>query len=78
MSDEDAAKRVDAAFAELQKLEVSAREAADKARRSGLILGFLAAASLLISAAATVAGAALGGKHRDEGTPAHFMGRPLW
>jgi hypothetical protein len=40
---------------------------ADTARRYGILIAFLTAASLLISAAAAWWGAAAGGRHRDEG-----------
>jgi hypothetical protein len=58
---EQAQQRVDAAIAD-------AKAAADKARKAGLILGFLTAATLLVSAAGAFFAAGLGGKHRDEGT----------
>jgi hypothetical protein len=58
---EQAQQRVDAAVAD-------AKAAADKARTAGLILGFLTAATLLVSAAGAFFMAGLGGKHRDEGT----------
>lgn len=58
---EQAQQRVDAAVAD-------AKAAADKARKAGLILGFLTAATLLVSAAGAFFMAGLGGKHRDEGT----------
>ena len=73
----EAQKRVDEAVNEAKTLEIKAREAADKARKSALITGFLLAASLLLSAAAAAAGASLGGRHRDEGD-ALFMGRRFW
>jgi hypothetical protein len=58
---EQAQQRVDAAIAD-------AKAAADKARKTGLILGFLTAATLLVSAAGAFYAAGLGGTHRDEGT----------
>ena len=73
----EAQKRVDEAVNEAKNLEIKAREAADKARKSALITGFLLAASLLLSAAAAAAGASLGGRHRDEGD-ALFFGRRFW
>ncbi len=73
-SDQAAAEaRVDAAVAQVRRtaadLEIQAKEAADKARRSALITGFLTAASLLISCAVAAIAAGVGGRHRDEGTP---------
>ena len=78
MPQADAQKRVDEAVTEAKNLEVKAREAADKARKAALIAGFLAAASLLISAAAASAGASLGGRHRDESGSYLFFGRRFW
>ena len=53
-------------------------KAANTARKAGVLSGFLAAASLLISLAAAVGGAALGGTHRDDGTVAHLFGTRFW
>jgi hypothetical protein len=75
----EAEKRVDEAFATIQRAEVQAREAADHARRGAAIAGFLTAAALLIAAAAAAAGAGLGGKHRDENSTLRLFGRErLW
>jgi hypothetical protein len=74
--------RVDAAIARAQELraeavefaeeaEQTAREAADYARVSAVISAFTIAAGLLISAAAAMFGATIGGRHRDEG---HIFG----
>jgi len=45
-----------------------APEAANKARKAGIMLGFLTAATLLVGAVAAWWGAGLGGRHRDEGS----------
>lgn len=74
----EATKRVDEAIAEAQRLEVAAREAADKARKAAILTAFLAAASLLISAVAAAGGASLGGRHRDESKNPYFMGKRFW
>jgi hypothetical protein len=74
----EAQKRVDESVMEAQRLEVQAREAADKTRKAGIIAAFLAAASLLASIVAAAAGASLGGRHRDSETYPHFMGRRFW
>jgi hypothetical protein len=58
---EQAQQRVDKAIAD-------AKAAADAARKTALILGFLTAATLLVSAAGAFFAAGLGGRHRDEGT----------
>jgi hypothetical protein len=78
ISQEDARSRVDQAIQETQRYEMKAREAANKARKAGVLSGFLAAASLLISLAAAVGGAALGGAHRDDGTVANLFGTRFW
>ncbi len=78
VSQDDARSRVDQAIQETQRYEIKAREAANKARKAGVLSGFLAAASLLISLAAAVGGAALGGMHRDDGTVANLFGTRFW
>ncbi len=78
LSQADARSRVDQTIQETQKFEMQARQAADKARKVGVISGFLAAAALLIGLAAAVAGAGLGGRHRDERTVAHLFGTRFW
>ncbi|MGE4063417.1 MAG: hypothetical protein AB7E79_08615 [Rhodospirillaceae bacterium] len=61
ISEAEAQKRIDTALAK-------AKEAADAARKIGLIVGFLTAAALLVGAAAAAWAAALGGRHRDQNT----------
>jgi hypothetical protein len=78
VSEDQARQRVDAGIAQLQTMENDARNAADKARKAGLMTGFLTAVSLLISLAAAIGGAHLGGRHRDEGTMPHLFGRRFW
>ncbi len=58
----------DQAQARVDKAVSDAQAAADTARRTALILGFLTAATLLVSAGGAFFAAGLGGKHRDEGT----------
>ena len=70
----EAEKRVDEAYAAAKDAEAKARAAADKARKMGAIAAFLAAATLLIAAAAACAGAALGGRHRDEQVATRLFG----
>jgi hypothetical protein len=77
-SQDEARQRVDRAIAALQQMENDVRTAAEKARKAALIAGFVTAASLLISLAAAVGGANLGGKHRDEDTVAHLFGHRFW
>jgi hypothetical protein len=78
LSQAEAQSRVDSTIQDVQKFENQARQTAETARRYALISGFLAAASLLISLAAAVGGAHLGGLHRDEGTVAHLFGHRFW
>lgn len=49
-----------------------AREAADKARRAGMLAGFVTAASLIVSFGAAWWAAVRGGNHRDNSIPARF------
>jgi hypothetical protein len=66
ISQQEAERRVDQAF-------TAAREAADKARRSGILTGFVAAASLVLSLGAAWWAAMRGGHHRDNSIPARFV-----
>ncbi|MCC6471725.1 MAG: hypothetical protein IT563_25650 [Alphaproteobacteria bacterium] len=74
MSQPDAQHRVDEVLARADSMakaaEAKVRDAAETARKSGMMLAFLAVATTLVSAAASWWAAKLGGKHRDEGT--HF------
>jgi len=65
---EEAAQRVDQAWAQAQQAEAQAREVADHARRVGVIAAFITAASLLIGAVGAYFGAVMGGNHRDKQT----------
>jgi hypothetical protein len=71
LSQADAEKRVQRAIAE-------SRDAAAKARRSAVILGFMLAAALTAAAAAAWGGALIGGQQRDQeiAPPLRFMARP--
>ena len=62
----EAERRVDQAFN-------TAREAADKARRAGILTGFVTAASLVLSLGAAWWAAMRGGHHRDNSIPARFI-----
>lgn len=59
LSREDAQRRVESVLAD-------ARQAAEKARKTGILLAFLTAASLLAGAAGAWWAAQVGGRHRDE------------
>jgi hypothetical protein len=66
ISQQEADKRVNDAFN-------AAREAADKARRAGVLTGFVTAASLVLSLGAAWWAALRGGNHRDNSIPAQFV-----
>jgi nucleoid DNA-binding protein len=68
LSQADAEKRVDALTEQL-------KTAADKARKAGILLAFLTAASLVLGAAAAWWGAGVGGRHRDEKFDASHLTR---
>jgi hypothetical protein len=78
LSPTDAQQRVTEAVAEARNLEMRAREQADRARKASVLTAFTAAAALMIGLAVACAGAALGGRHRDENTPFSVFGRPVW
>jgi hypothetical protein len=67
LSEADAKTRVDAVLAQFRSAVQSARDAAEKARKFTLMLSFLTAATLAISAAAAWWAATRGGEHRDQG-----------
>jgi hypothetical protein len=76
ISKPDAEKRVDEAFTKLTQAKETAKQAAEKARKMGVLAAFLTAAVLLVSGAAAWMAAMLGGKHRDEEIDlSHFIGR---
>ena len=68
LSQADAEKRVDA-------LTEQMKAAADKARKAGILLAFLTAATLVVGAAAAWWGAGVGGRHRDEKFDASHLTR---
>jgi hypothetical protein len=72
MAPADAEKRVTdvlaRADATAKAAETAVRDAAEKARKGGMMLAFIAVAAMLVSGAAAWWAAKLGGKHRDEGT----------
>ena len=64
------------AQARVDQMIATRKAAAEKARKSGVIAGFVAAVSLLLAAVAGWWAAALGGRHRDEETV--FTGLGHW
>ena len=69
LQQQDAERRVIEAYAEATR---AAKEAADKARRSAILVGLVTAASLVISLGAAWWAAIQGGNHRDNSIPARF------
>jgi hypothetical protein len=77
LSQADAEKRVDDAFAEAKKAEQKARDLANEARKKAALAGFLTAATLAVACAAACVAAGLGGRDRDEQTTrTYWLGRP--
>jgi hypothetical protein len=66
LSQADAEKRVDEAYAQAKDAEAKAKQAADDARKAGAQLAIFTALSMIIGAFIAAAAAALGGAHRDE------------
>jgi hypothetical protein len=68
LSQADAEKRVDALIEQM-------KATTDKARKAGILLAFLTAATLVVGAAAAWWGAGVGGRHRDEKFDASHLTR---
>jgi len=51
------------------------KQTADRARKTAIVAGFIAAATLLLAAAAAWWAATIGGEHRDQGRIWHGLGR---
>ena len=71
----DAGKRVDAICAQMKAEADKAREAAETARKAGIILAFLTAATMVLGVAAAWWGAGMGGRHCDENFDASHLTR---
>ena len=66
--DQDAARtRVDEVTAEIEATWASLVATVERARVTGVVFGFIAAATLLLGAVAAFLAATAGGRHRDEG-----------
>lgn len=74
MSQPDAEKRVDAAFAEAKEAEQKVRDAANEARKKTALAGFLTAATFAVACAAACLAAGLGGRDRDEKSAKYWLG----
>jgi hypothetical protein len=68
LGDREAQARVEKVKAAIDAARAQAVEAAEAARKTGVLAAFLTAASLLVSAAAAFWAAQKGGQHRDQGT----------
>ena len=68
LGDREAQARVEKVKAAIDAAKAQAVDAAEAARRTGVLAAFLTAASLLVSAAAAFWAAQKGGQHRDRGT----------
>lgn len=68
LTEEEATARVNEVLTAVEQAKAQAVAAAENARKMGVLAAFLAAASLLVSAAAAFWAAQKGGNHRDEGT----------
>ena len=68
LTEEEAAARVDNVMAAMDTAKQEAAEAAETARKTGIIGAFLVAASFLVSAIGAFWAAQKGGHHRDKGT----------
>jgi hypothetical protein len=76
LSEADAAARVDTAVAGLAQARDEAARLAERARKFGILITFLTAASLAIGAAACWWAATIGGRHRDQAVDfGHLFGR---
>jgi hypothetical protein len=71
----DAEKRVDAISAQMKAEADKVRGATETARKAGIILAFLTAASMVLGTAAAWWGAGMGGRHRDENFDASHLTR---
>lgn len=75
LSPQEAARRVELTEQRLRDDNAKAKEAADAARKTGIVLAFLSAATMLIGGAAAWWGATLGGRHRDENVGVNYLTR---
>jgi nucleoid DNA-binding protein len=71
----DAEKRVDALSAQMKTSADKTRAATETARKAGVLLAFLTAATMVLGAAAAWWGAGMGGRHRDEKFDASHLTR---
>jgi hypothetical protein len=75
LSQADAEKRVDVLSEQMKSSADKLRAATETARKAGILLAFLTAASMVLGAAAAWWGAGMGGRHRDEKFDASHLTR---
>ena len=75
LSQGDAEKRIDTLSEQMKTSADKMRAATEIARKSGILLAFLATASMVLGAAAAWWGAGVGGRHRDENFDASHLTR---
>ncbi|WP_196258353.1 hypothetical protein [Pelagibacterium limicola] len=75
LSQGEAEARVDEVIAQAQAVQNDIAAAAEQARRVGILVAFITAASLAVSAAAAYFAAGAGGNHRDKNTVVPFFNR---
>lgn len=68
LGQEEAGARVDEVITRFDAARDEALEAAETARKTGILAAFLTAAAFLVSGAGAYWAASVGGRHRDEGT----------
>jgi hypothetical protein len=71
----DAEKRIEAIADQIATSTAKERAATETARKAGILLAFLTAASMVVGAAAAWWGAGVGGRHRDENFDASHLTR---
>jgi hypothetical protein len=75
LSQADAKKRIETLSEQMKTSADKVRAATEVARKSGILLAFLATASMVLGAAAAWWGAGVGGRHRDEHFDASHLTR---
>jgi hypothetical protein len=73
MSQSEVNTRIENMLSQAKLAIENVKLAAERARRTAILIAFLTAASLSVAAAAAWWAAALGGKHRDENTVISFF-----
>jgi len=77
LNQEQAEARVDDVIAQAETVQADILDAAEQARRIAILVAFLTAASLAVSAAGAYFAAGMGGSHRDKHMIVPFFNRPM-